>query len=275
MAAVDTGAVEQRQAEGVSLTFEGARVARVEQERRQCRGVGGQRQDVADHGGDDHAGHRRLQHVAHRVPFDQVADLVSEHRRDLVVVPGGGDQLVEEHHGAARQRERIGADRRTPAELEHVAAASEPGEGVEAGRERGPAGLGELRGLEGQAIERRQRLRAHLSLDTRVHACGDDPRQRRHAEDDAAPQAGDDQRRGDERWSPADLELVDPALHAGRRVPGDLGQLECRLDQATGAVGQIEPARQIAEPRLESDPIDRHRQLDSASPRTCTIPAST
>jgi hypothetical protein len=32
------------------------------------------------------------------------ADLVGQYRRDLVVVRRGGDQLVEQHHGAARRR---------------------------------------------------------------------------------------------------------------------------------------------------------------------------
>ena len=203
--------------------------------------------------------------MAHRVLLDQVPDLVGEHRGNLVVVPGGGDQLVEEHDGAARQRERIGADRRTLAEFEHVAAAGQAGEGVEAGRQRCPPRLGELRRPEGQAIERGQRLRAHLPLDTGVHARGDDPGQRRHAEDDAAPHAGDDQCRGDERGRPSNLELVDPPLHAGRRVPGDLGQLERRLDQATGAIGQVEAAWQIAEPRLEPDATDRDGEVDGVA----------
>ncbi|MEZ5421028.1 MAG: hypothetical protein R2708_27320 [Vicinamibacterales bacterium] len=109
--AVDAGPIEQREAIAVGLHLEGARVAGIEQERRhRGHGVRGRRHDIAEHRRHQHAGRRRLQHVPQGVPFLHVADLVREHRHDLVVVLRFRHQCVEQHDRAARQREGVRPD---------------------------------------------------------------------------------------------------------------------------------------------------------------------
>ena len=187
---------------------------------------------------------------------------MGEHGDDLVVVLRRRHQLVEQHHGATRQRERIGSDRRALAELEDVGAAGQRRQRLEACGELGPARLGERRWSEGDAIERRERLSAHLLLDRRRHPRRDDAGQGRHAEGDAAPEQRHQHHRGNQGRRPADFQLVDPALDPGRSVCRHLGQLERRFHQAARAAREVQPPRQIAQPGLEPHAIDRHHDLD-------------